>query len=104
MNKHLGAVRSNRERERMKALKKRIDAVKILRKSGIKGPSGVSQAEEDKCHIDFTYLWNLMNKINVETKQKQTHRCREQTDWWSPAGRDLGGWMKKVKEFKNSNW
>ena len=36
--------------------------------------------------IYFTYLWNLKNKINEQTKQKQTHRYREQTD-----GCQMGG-------------
>ena len=29
---------------------------------------------------DFTYMWNLKNKINTHTKQKQTHTYREQID------------------------
>ena len=29
---------------------------------------------------DFTYMWNLKNNTNEQTKQKQTPRYREQTD------------------------
>ena len=38
---------------------------------------------------DFTYVWNLKNNINKQTKQKQTHRYREQTDGGWGRGR---GW------------
>ena len=30
--------------------------------------------------FDFTYMWNLKNKINEETKLKKAYRYREQTD------------------------
>ena len=33
--------------------------------------SEISQAEKDK---DFTHMWNLMNKLNEQAKQRQTHR------------------------------
>ena len=26
---------------------------------------------------DFTYVWNLKNKINEQTKQRLTHKSRE---------------------------
>ena len=29
---------------------------------------------------DFTYMWNLENKINEQAKQKQTYTYREQTN------------------------
>ena len=38
--------------------------------------SEISQSEKDKYH-DLTYMFNLKNKINEETKFKQTHRHRE---------------------------
>ena len=47
---------------------------------------------------DFTYLWDLKNEIKEPTKQKQTHRHREQTDGHQMGGR-LGGWVKKVKGY-----
>ena len=28
----------------------------------------------------FTYMWNLKNKGNKQSKSKQTHRYRKQTD------------------------
>ena len=27
--------------------------------------------------FDFTYMWNLNTKINVQTKQEQAHRYRK---------------------------
>ena len=30
--------------------------------------------KSDKNKYDLTYMWNLKNKINEQTKQKQTHR------------------------------
>ena len=46
-------------------------------------------------------MWNLKNKINEQTKQ--TCRCREQTDGCQIGDR-LGGWLKKVKELRRTNW
>ena len=39
---------------------------------------------------DFTYIWNLRNKINEQIKEKQTHRYKEQID-----GFHLGGGLGK---------
>ena len=48
-------------------------------------------------------MWNLKNKINEQTKQKQTYRYREQT-----GGCQMGGmredWMKKVKRLRSTKW
>ena len=44
-------------------------------------------------------MWHLMNKI---TKQKQTHRYREQTDSCQRGGR-LGGGVKKVKGLRKKH-
>ena len=41
----------------------------------------------------FTYVWNLKNKINEETKWKQTHKYREQTDGCQMEG-GLGNRVK----------
>ena len=46
--------------------------------------SEISQTERQILY-DFTCVWNLKNKINEQTKQKQTHRYREQIN-----GRQLG--------------
>ena len=51
---------------------------------------------------DFTYMWNLKNKVNEQVKQKQTHRYREQTDGCQMGG-ELGVWVKKVKGL-STNW
>ena len=40
--------------------------------------SEISQSENDKYHM-ISLMWNLKNKINGQTKQKQTHRYSEQT-------------------------
>ena len=51
---------------------------------------------ETQILYDLAYLWNLMNKINQWTKQKQKHRYVEQTDSCWRGGRRDTGW-KKVK-------
>ena len=50
-------------------------------------------------------MWNLKNNacINEQTKQKHTHRYREQTDGCQRGG-GLEGWMKKVKGLRSTNW
>ena len=55
---------------------------------------------------DFTYMKNLKkkpHKVNEETKQEQTHRCREQTGGCK-MGEGLGSSMRKVKGFTSTNW
>ena len=42
---------------------------------------------------DFTYMWNLKNKTNEQTKQKQSYRYRDQTGSCQVVGRG----KKKVK-------
>ena len=44
---------------------------------------------------DFTYVWNFKNK----TKQKQTHRYRQKTEYCQ-MGEGLGDWVKKMEEIK----
>ena len=46
---------------------------------------------ERKTLYDFTYVWNIKNK---QTKQKETHRCREQSSGYH---RGRGSWEKWVK-------
>ena len=41
-------------------------------------------------------MFTLKNNINEQTKQKQTHRYKEQTDGCQREG-ELGDWVKKVK-------
>ena len=50
--------------------------------------------------ISLIYMWNVKNNINKQTKQKQTHRYREQTDGCQRRG-GLGHWVKKVKGWKS---
>ena len=52
--------------------------------------------------IWFPYMWNLKNKINEQTKQKQMHRYKEQTDG-SQVGRvlrSLGEKDEGIKKYK----
>lgn len=37
--------------------------------------------------LSFTYMWNLKNKINKQTKQKQTHSYGKPM-----VSREVGGW------------
>ena len=48
-------------------------------------------------------MWILKNKVNEETKQKQTHRYTEQTDGCQ-MGAGLGDWVKKVTGLRSTNW
>ena len=52
---------------------------------------------------DFTYMWHLKNHINKQTKQKQTHRYREQFDGCQRGG-GLRDWMEKVKGLRSTDW
>ena len=46
---------------------------------------------------DFTYMWNLKNKINEQADQKQTHRYREHFDGCQMNG-GLNRCIKKISE------
>ena len=50
--------------------------------------SEVNQTEKDKHHI--SYMWNLkfMTQMNLFTREKQTHRQREQTCGCQGGGMD----------------
>ena len=63
----------------------------------------LSEIRERQIPYDFTYMWNLKNKINTQTKQKQTHRQRKQVNGCQRGGR-LGDLMKKVKVLRSTNW
>ena len=48
-------------------------------------------------------MWNLKNKINEQTKQKQTHRHKEQTEGGQPGegwGWGLGEKGEGIKKYK----
>ena len=51
---------------------------------------------------DFTYMWNLKNKINEQTKLKQIHRYREQTGGCQKGGRfgGQGNSSEGIKKYK----
>ena len=55
---------------------------------------GNKSVRERQIPYDFTYMWNLKNIRNEQTKLKQTHRHREQTDGCQRAG-GFGDWVKK---------
>ena len=51
----------------------------------------ISQMKKDKTPYDFTHMWNLKKKKRTnKTKQRQTHRYREQTGGYQ-SGREVGG-------------
>ena len=43
---------------------------------------------------DFIYMWNLKNKTKEQTKQRQTHRYREQMGGRQRGGEWGVGWQK----------
>ena len=47
-------------------------------------------------------MWYVKNKVNEQTKQKQTHRCRGQAG--GCKGGDVGDWVKKVKGLRSIDW
>ena len=49
---------------------------------------------------DFIYIWNLKNRSNKQTKQKQTHRYKKQTDGYQ-RGRGWGMGEKDEEIKKN---
>ena len=68
--------------------------------------SEMSQSEKGEYHMishDFTHMWNLKNKVNEQTKLRQAHRYREQTDGCQRRG-GLRNWVKSVKGLRNTNW
>ena len=52
---------------------------------------------------DFTYMWNIENKIDKQEEERQTQRCREHFDSCQMGG-VWGGWMKDVKGLRSANW
>ena len=48
-------------------------------------------------------MWNLKNKINEQTKLKQSHSRREETGF-ARGVRVLGDWVKEVKGLRTTNW
>ena len=60
---------------------------------------GSKPVRETQTSYDFTYVWNLMNKINKQTRQKQAHRNGEQTNrYYRGEGLGLGGKGEGIKQ------
>ena len=55
-----------------------------------------------KTNIIWFHLLVESKKQHKQTKQKQTHRYRGQTDGWQMGG-GLGGWVKKVTGLRSTN-
>ena len=55
--------------------------------------------KERQIPCDFSYMWNLKNKINKQTKQKQIHRCGEQTDVCQ-RGEGMDEKAEGIKKYK----
>ena len=63
----------------------------------------LSNSERERQIHDITYMWNLKyDKMNLSTKQKQTHRHREQTRNCQGGGKVRGGmdWEVGVSRCK----
>ena len=54
---------------------------------------------ERQIPYDLTHMWNLMNKLNWQAKQRQTHRWR--TDDSQSGGEGVEGLSKKEKGLMN---
>ena len=66
--------------------------------------SKMNQSDKDKFLQDFTYMWNLMKRINEQTEQEQTHRYRDMTDrGWRGGGWVLGEKDIGIKQRKKPN-
>ena len=71
------------------------------------GPKGYyaqwnKSVRERQTPHDFIYMWNLKYKISEQTKQKQTHRYKEQTDGCKRR-KGLRGSVKKVKGLRSTD-
>ena len=72
--------------------------------------SEIKSDRETQIPSNFTYMWNRKNKRNEHTKQKQTHRCREQTDgcqrggrWWlSEKGEGIKNYKLAVTKYSQA--
>ena len=53
--------------------------------------------------INIYQQLNLKTKINKQAEQKENHRYREDFDGCQMGG-GSGGWLKKVKGSRSTNW
>ena len=62
----------------------------------------LSEISQSQIPYNFTYVWTLKHKINGQTKQKQTHRYKEQqTDGFQRGGVwGLGQKGEGIKGYK----
>ena len=60
----------------------------------------ISQTQKDKYHMIPLIVGSKQQ--NKQTKQKQSYRYRKQTDGCQRGG--VGGWAKKVKGLRSTNW
>ena len=61
----------------------------------------MKSVKERQIPCDFTYVQNLMNKINEQTKQ--TNRDREQTDASQrQTGVELRSWVKRAEGLRST--
>ena len=57
--------------------------------------SEVSQNNKDNAY-DITYVWNLKDDTNEPLYEIETESGIQRTDWWSPSGRRLDGWIGRL--------
>ena len=57
--------------------------------------SEVSQNNKDNAY-DITYVWNLKDDTNEPLYEIETESGIQRTDWWSPRGRRLDGWIGRL--------
>ena len=57
--------------------------------------SEVSQNNKDNAY-DITYVWNLKDDTNEPLCEIETESGIQRTDWWSPRGRRLDGWIGRL--------
>ena len=63
--------------------------------------SEIKSDRETQIPSNFTYMWNRKNKRNEHTKQKQTHRYREQTEGCQVGGiGEMGEKGKGIQKYK----
>ena len=71
----------------------------------INGPGDIEPSElsQRKADARWYHLYVESKKQNWQAEQKQTHRYREHFDSCQ-IEEGLGGWVKKVKGLRSTNW
>ena len=52
---------------------------------------------ESQIPYNFTYVWNLKNKIN---EQQNRNKLIDRTNWWLPDGKGIGVLGERGEEIK----